>query len=48
MHVPTMITRREVVGGGAALFGGSIAGVFDRLRRPKLSAKTVEKFFTMK
>ena len=48
MLEPVQMTRRGFVGGGAALFGGSIAGVFDRLRRPKLSAKTVEKFFTMK
>ncbi len=41
---------RERFGGRAvsAMFGGSIAGVFDRLRRPKLSAKTVEKYFMMK
>ena len=41
---------RERFGGKAvsAMFGGSIAGVFDRLRRPKLSAETVRKYFTLK
>jgi hypothetical protein len=41
---------RERFGGKAvsAMFGGSIAGVYDRLRRPKLSAEMVEKFFKMK
>lgn len=41
---------RERFGGKAvsAYFGGSIAGVFDRLRRPKLSAQTVERYFRMK
>ncbi len=32
----------------SAVFGSSIAGVFDRLRRPKTSAKTVERYFKMK
>ena len=41
---------RERFGGKtvSAMFGGSIAGVFDRMRRPKLSSKTVEKYFKMK
>jgi hypothetical protein len=41
---------RERFGGVAvsAFFGGSIAGVFDRLRRPKLSAETVRKYFYLK
>ena len=41
---------RERFGGVAvsAFFGGSIAGVFDRLRRPKLSAETVRKYFNLK
>ena len=41
---------RERFGGKAvsAMFGGSIAGVFDRLRRPKLSAETVRKYFNLK
>jgi len=41
---------RERFGGKAvsAMFGGSIAGVFDRLRRPKLSAETVRFYFDMK
>ena len=41
---------RERFGGNAvsAFFGGSIAGVFDRLRRPKLSAETVRKYFNLK
>ena len=29
----------------SAMFGGSIAGVFDQMRRPKMSAKTVKGFF---
>ena len=29
-------------------FGGSVAGVFDQMRRPKLSAKTVERYFRAK
>ena len=38
------------IGGHAvsAMFGGSIAGVFDRYRRPKLSAETVRKHFNLK
>ncbi len=32
----------------SAMFGGSVAGVFDRQRRPKLSAETVRRFFSMK
>jgi beta-glucuronidase len=32
----------------SVMFGGSVAGVFDRLRRPKLSAETVRRFFNMK
>ena len=41
---------RERFGGKAvsAMFGGSIAGVYDRLRRPKLSAETVKKYFNQK
>ena len=41
---------RERFGGKAvsAMYGGSIAGVFDRLRRPKLSAETVKKYFSQK
>ena len=41
---------RERFGGHAvsAFFGASIAGVFDRLRRPKLSAETVRKYFNLK
>ena len=41
---------RERFGGKAISdkFGGSIAGVFDRLRRPKISAETVRKFFNLK
>ena len=41
---------RERFGGVAvsAFFGGSVAGVFDRLRRPKLSAETVRKYFNLK
>ena len=41
---------RERFGGNAvsAFFGGSIAGVFDRFRRPKLSAPTVRKYFSLK
>ena len=30
------------------MYGGSIAGVFDRLRRPKLSTETVRRFFNLK
>lgn len=32
----------------SAMFGGSIAGVFDQMRRPKMSAKTVKGFFSGK
>ena len=32
----------------SAFFGGSVAGVFDQMRRPKMSAKTVQSFFTDK
>ena len=32
----------------SAIFGGSVAGVFDRLRRPKLSAGTVRRYFAKK
>ena len=32
----------------SAMYGGSIAGVFDRLRRPKISAETVRKYFNLK
>ena len=32
----------------SAMFGGSVAGVFDRLRRPKLSAGTVRRYFAKK
>ena len=41
---------RERFGGKAvsAMFGGSIAGVFDRLRRPKISAETVRRYFSLK
>ena len=41
---------RERFGGRAvsAMFGGSVSGVFDRYRRPKLSAETVRKYFNMK
>ena len=41
---------RERFGGVAVsqIFGGSIAGVFDRLRRPKISAETVRKYFNLK
>ena len=41
---------RERFGGKAvsAMFGGSIAGVYDRLRRPKLSVETVRKYFNLK
>ncbi|MBR4257537.1 MAG: hypothetical protein IKQ17_00745 [Kiritimatiellae bacterium] len=41
---------RERFGGKAvsAMFGGSIAGVFDRFRHPKLSAETVRKYFNLK
>ena len=30
----------------SSFFGGSVAGVFDQMRRPKLSAATVRRFFT--
>ncbi len=41
---------RERFGGKAvsAFFGGSLSGVFDRLRRPKLSAETVRRYFGLK
>ena len=41
---------RERFGGVAvsSFFGGSIAGVFDRLRRPKISADTVRRYFGLK
>ena len=41
---------RERFGGKAvsSMFGGSTAGVFDRLRRPKLSAETVRRYFSLK
>lgn len=41
---------RERFGGKAvsSMFGGSVAGVFDRQRRPKLSAETVRRFFSLK
>ena len=41
---------RERFGGVAvsSFFGGSIAGVFDRLRRPKISADTVRRYFSLK
>ena len=41
---------RERFGGKAvsAMFGGSVSGVFDRLRRPKLSAETVRFYFNLK
>ena len=41
---------RERFGGKAvsAMFGGSVSGVFDRLRRPKLSAETVRRYFNLK
>ena len=41
---------RERFGGKAvsAMYGGSIAGVFDRIRRPKMSAETVKKYFNQK
>ena len=32
----------------SAFFGGSVAGVFDQMRRPKMSAQTVKKFFSQK
>ena len=32
----------------SAMFGGSVAGVFDRFRRPKTSAETVRKYFNSK
>ena len=41
---------RERFGGKAvsAMFGGSIAGVFDRYRRPKLSLEIVRRYFNQK
>ena len=41
---------RERFGGKAisSMYGGSIAGVFDRLRRPKMSAETVRRYFSLK
>lgn len=41
---------RERFGGNAvsAMFGGSIAGVFDRYRRPKFSSETVRRYFSQK
>ena len=32
----------------SAFFGGSIAGVFDQMRRPKMSATTVRRYFSAK
>ena len=32
----------------SAFFGGSVAGVFDQMRRPTMSAQTVKKFFSQK
>ena len=32
----------------SAFFGGSVAGVFDQMRRPKMSAATVKRFFELK
>lgn len=32
----------------SAFFGGSVAGVFDQMRRPKMSAKTVKDYFSGK
>ena len=32
----------------SAFFGGSVAGVFDQMRRPKQSAKTVKRYFSQK
>ena len=32
----------------SAMFGGSIAGVFDPMRRPKMSATTVRRYFSVK
>ena len=32
----------------SAFFGGSVAGVFDQMRRPKLAAQAVKRFFEMK
>ena len=32
----------------SAFFGGSVAGVFDQMRRPKMSARTVKKYFGRK
>ena len=41
---------RERFGGKSVSdkFGSSIAGVFDRLRRPKVSAETVRRYFSLK
>lgn len=41
---------RERFGGRAvsAMFGGSVAGVFDRMRKAKLSAETVRRYFEKK
>ena len=33
---------------GSVFFGGSIAGVFDAQRRPKMSARTIKRFFEQK
>ena len=32
----------------SAFFGGSVAGVFDQMRRPKMAAATVKRFFELK
>jgi len=32
----------------SAFFGGSVAGVFDQMRRPKISAQTVRRYFSQK
>ena len=32
----------------SAFFGGSVAGVFDQMRRPKMSTATIKRFFSMK
>ena len=32
----------------SAFFGGSVAGVFDQMRRPKMSAATVKRYFSQK
>ena len=32
----------------SSFFGGSVAGVFDQMRRPKMSAATVKRFFELK